>query len=337
MHASATHFQHKTACHSNGLWCKAAFARKVTIPCARGHQPRRRLSSLALPKQTRHHQPMRLFLLTALTMIAFAGNSLLNRMAIVDAAADPAAFAFVRVVAGAVTLALLLALRGGSRPPRPGRNTLPAVLGLTAYLVAFSVAYVGLAAGSGALILFGTVQITMFAGALVLGQRLAPLRIGGAGLAFAGLAVLLWPGAGDAITPLAGLIMVVAGIGWGVYSLAGAGSTDALAGTAVNFVLAVPLVALFWWLAGAAGLSGLGLALALVSGAVTSGLGYALWYAILPALGAQRAAVAQLTVPVIAAAAGAALLGEGLGWRFTLAALLVLGGVALASLRHRAA
>lgn len=277
---------------------------------------------------------MRLILLTALTMAAFAGNSIPNRLAVGQSGMDPASFALIRVAAGAVVLVGLLMLRQGARP-RVTAGTLPGVAGLVIYLGAFSVAYVGLAAGTGALILFGMVQITMFAGAVLGGQTIAPMRVLGAAVAFAGLLALLWPGTSP-VALIPALVMATAGVGWGIYSLAGGGNTDALAGTAVNFVLAVPVMTLFWAGMGAAPLIGPGVWLAVVSGAVTSGLGYALWYAILPGLGAQRAAVAQLTVPVIAAAGGALLLGEGLGWRFMLAALLVLGGVALASLRPRA-
>ena len=282
------------------------------------------------------HPAMRLAFLTALTMLAFAGNSLLNRFAVAGAAMDPASFAFVRVLAGAAMLAILLGWRnrcaGQPLVPRVTRSVLPGVIGLTTYLAGFSLAYLQLDAGPGALILFGAVQITMFAGAVLQGQTLSPLRLLGAGIAFAGLLILLWPSA----VPLpfwSTLAMVAAGIGWGVYSLAGGGKADALAKTALNFTLAVPVMLFLWWLMGSAPLQGPGFGFAVVSGAVTSGLGYALWYAVLPDLGAQRAAVAQLTVPVIAAAGGAIWLTEGVGWRFVLACVLVLGGIALASLQ----
>jgi drug/metabolite transporter (DMT)-like permease len=282
---------------------------------------------------TRQSCCMRLALLTALTMIAFAGNSLLNRFAVADAGMDPTSFALIRVLAGAATLLILLGARGVGRGafgvPLIGPAALPGVAGLSLYLAGFSQAYMGLGAGVGALILFGTVQITMFAGAVIRGQTLLPRRLVGAGVAFLGLLVLLWP-ASAPLSALPVLAMVAAGIGWGIYSLAG--SADPLAGTTVNFVLASPVMALVWWGMGAAPVLSPGVGLAILSGAVTSGLGYALWYAILPGLGAQRAAVAQLTVPVIAAAGGAVLLAEGMGWRFVLAAVLVLGGVGLSSL-----
>ncbi|HEX9858330.1 MAG TPA: DMT family transporter [Paracoccaceae bacterium] len=284
---------------------------------------------------------MRLFLLAMLTMTAFAANSVLNRMAVGAGFIDPLGFAVLRLLAGALMLALLLGLRrvlrgGAVWPGAEGR--LAGVFGLLLYLLGFSFAYLGLDAGTGALILFGMVQITMFGGALVSGELVPGRRWLGAGLAFAGLVTLLAPGgavggAGGGVVPAGA--MALAGFGWGIYSLAGRGARDPLAATAANFVLALPVgLSLLLVPVGAAAvpLTAAGVWLAVVSGAVTSGLGYALWYALVPQLGAARAAVAQLTVPVIAAAAGLLLLGEGLGPRFVLAAGLVLGGVALASL-----
>lgn len=275
---------------------------------------------------------MRLFLLTALTMLAFAANSVLNRWAVGSGHIGAVEFAAIRLVSGAVMLAaLVLWQRGGiAWPGKQGR--LAGVLGLSAYLLGFSLAYRGLDAGTGTLVLFGMVQVTMFAGALVAREGVPARRWAGAGLALAGLALIAAPGA-VALGPLA--LMAAAGVGWGLYSLAGRGARDPLAATAWNFVLALPLVLAFG-LAGLAAPDAKGLVLAVVSGAVTSGLGYALWYAVLPGLGAARAAVAQLTVPVIAALGGAVLLAEPPGLRFWLAAVLVLGGVALASRPYRA-
>ena len=274
---------------------------------------------------------MRLFLLTALTMLAFAANSVLNRWAVGPAHIGAVEFALIRLVAGAVVLAALVLLqRGGlAWPGRKGR--VAGVLGLAAYLIGFSLAYRGMDAGTGALVLFGTVQVTMFAGALWSGEAVPARRWAGAGLALAGVALLTGPGAAAAV-PLA--CMVAAGIGWGAYSLAGRGATDPLAATAWNFLLAVPLVLLLA-LPGLAQPDAIGVALAILSGAVTSGLGYALWYAVLPRRGAGRAAVAQLSVPVLAALGGAVLLAEVPGAAFWGAAALVLGGVTLASLPYR--
>ncbi|WP_439109257.1 DMT family transporter [Lentibacter sp.] len=274
---------------------------------------------------------MRLFLLVALTMLAFAANSVLNRLALVDGAAGAASFAALRLLSGAVVLALLLVWRGqvSWRP-----DTAVGPLALLAYVLGFSFAYVSLDAGFGALILFGGVQVTMFAGALWRAEAVPPLRWAGALLAFAGLVFLMWP-SGALSVPLAGAgLMLVAAVGWGVYSLLGAGARDPLAATARNFVWATPLAllmaAVFW-----DGMSTIGAVLAVVSGAVTSGLGYALWYKVLPSIPASVAAVAQLTVPILALAGGLAFLGEDVSWRFAVAASMVLGGVALSLYRSK--
>lgn len=288
---------------------------------------------------------MRLFLLTALTMVAFAANSVLNRWAVGQEWIGPVEFALVRLVAGAGMLALILGARLLVRReviwPR-GWPILVGVGGLILYLLGFSLAYLNLDAGTGALVLFGSVQVTMFAGALVLREAVPLRRWLGAGLALAGLIVLAAPTREVGHLGSAVAMMAVAGVGWGGYSLAGRGQRDAQTATAVNFVLAVPvMLALVAALGPVGALLGeaddpmRGVMLAVLSGAVTSGLGYALWYAILPRLGAVRAAVAQLTVPVIAALGGAVLLAELPGPRFWLSAALVLGGVGLASLPYR--
>lgn len=278
---------------------------------------------------------MRLFLLTALALCAFAANSVLNRFAVGMGQIDAVSFAVIRLLAGAVMLAALVGLRslGGGVVWAGWPGRLVGVLGLTAYLFAFSLAYVALDAGAGALILFGAVQITMFAGALWSGDRVPRARWAGAGLAFAGLVVLLWPGMGVPLSLRHALMMAVAGIGFGMYSLAGRRAGDPLAATAANFVLAVPLGLAAGLAMGLmpVGVTGLGVALAVVSGAVTSGMGYALWYVVVPRLGAGRAAVSQLSVPVLTAAAGVGLLGEAVDARFVLAGACVLGGVVLAS------
>lgn len=267
---------------------------------------------------------MRLLGLTCLAMLAFAANSVLNRMAVGAGRIDPVVFAVVRLAAGAGMLSLLLAWRGRVWPGWRGRA--PGVAGLLVYLFGFSAAYLVLDAGTGALILFGAVQITMFAGALASGEPLPARRLGGAALSLVGLVVLLAP-KGGALAPQ--FAMAAAGVGWGVYSLAGRKQNDALAGTAWNFLLALPfgLIALVLW---PGDWSAAGLALAVTSGAVTSGLGYALWYRLLPELGAGRAGVVQLSVPLIAASAGFVLIGEVPGPGFWLATILVLGGVGLA-------
>jgi len=278
---------------------------------------------------------MRLILLTTLTMIAFAANSVLNRLALTDGAMGPAGFAVIRLMAGAVVLSTLKWARHAERKPggqKPGLKGAIGALSLALYMLGFSFAYVSLPAGVGALILFGGVQITMFIGAMLLREAVPPHRWLGAGLAFGGLVWLLWPS--DGVTPpIAGsLLMVCAAFGWGIYSLLGRGVQDALASTTMNFLLAIPLGLLVFVILPDP-ITGYGVLLALISGGVTSGLGYALWYQVLPQLGSSRGAVAQLTVPVIAMAGGAVFLGEGVSLHFVIASLLVLGGVAVSARR----
>ncbi|WP_058246390.1 DMT family transporter [Tropicibacter naphthalenivorans] len=280
---------------------------------------------------------MKTFALVVVVMVAFAANSVLNRAAVGGGWIDPLGFGTVRLWAGAVVL-LALAYGLRRRTPLLGPVRLAGVAGLVLYIYGFSLAYSDLDAGLGALILFGTVQITMFVGSLIGGERPPVLRWLGAAVAFGGLAWLLWPGAGVSIVLGAGAAMVVAGFGWGVYSLAGRKAEDALISTAANFVLAAPFGLVIGWLPGVptsgVAVTGRGLALAVVSGAVTSGLGYALWYAVLPQLKGSVAAVAQLTVPVIAMAGGMLVLAEPLTAEFAVAAAVVLGGVGLSVLRR---
>lgn len=269
----------------------------------------------------------RLVALVGLTMVAFAANSVLNRAALTGGDTGPAAFAAIRLVSGAVCLAALVRIRKGRWPGLSGKARWIGTGSLLAYMLGFSFAYIALDAGAGALILFGGVQLTMFAGALLAGERPHPARWIGAAVAFGGLGWLLWPGASAAPTPLAALSMAIAALGWGVYSLAGRGAKEPLSETAGNFLLASP-IALALWIAMADGIALRGVILAIVSGAVTSGLGYALWYALLPRIEASVAALAQLTVPIIALLGGAALLAEPPTARLLMASIIVLGGVA---------
>ena len=272
---------------------------------------------------------MRILILTVLTMVAFAGNSVLNRVAIVDGGMDAVVFGAIRLLAGAAILAILvLWQRKGFAIG--GRMRAIGVLSLLAYIFGFSVAYQALDAGVGALVLFGVVQVTMFLAAILRGEDLPVQRMLGAAVALVGLIWLLWPSAGYKLPLGPVLAMAAAGVGWGIYSLAGQGARGATQATAMNFILAAPLGGLALFFATDVGaVSQTGIILAILSGAVTSGLGYALWYAVLPALGASRAAVAQLTVPVIAMAGGMVFLGEALTMRFVICSILVLGGVAL--------
>ena len=270
---------------------------------------------------------MRLFVLTTFAMLAFAANSVLTRIALLDDQTDPLTFAAIRVFAGVIVLWLLVGRRG-VRVQVINRATLIGALSLTTYVLGFSLAYRTLDAGLGALVLFGGVQITMFAGAVIGGAAVPILRWIGAVVALSGLCVLFWPGGDAAIDLWGGIWMAAAALGWGIYSLNGRGATCPLIATAGNFLFALPLVALpMIWYAG--GTSGAGVVLAVISGGITSGLGYALWYSVMPALGATRAAVVQLSVPIIAIAAGVLLLAEPVTARLVMAGLLVIGGIAI--------
>lgn len=269
----------------------------------------------------------RIIALTALVMLAFAANSVLNRLALETGTTGPTSFALIRLASGAALLSLLLAFQGQMATLRPRLALLPGVATLTLYILGFSFAYQTLPAGIGALVLFGGVQITMFAGAVIAREPLPPLRILGAVIAFGGLVWLMAPG--QARPDLGGfLLMAVAALGWGLFSLIGRRVGAPLPTMAGSFVWSLPLGLLAFGLwPDSADTRGIWLAIA--SGALTSGLGYALWYRVLPQISASTAAVVQLTVPIIAMAGGMIFLAEPLTLRFTMAAVLVLGGVAL--------
>ncbi|MBO9447167.1 DMT family transporter [Ruegeria sp. R14_0] len=276
---------------------------------------------------------MKLFLLTALTMCSFAANSILNRLAIDSGASDPAAFAVVRVLAGAVVLAGLVSVSSG-RLPLFDRRRIAGAGSLSLYMIGFSVAYLTLDAGLGALILFGVVQITMFTATSVSGNAPSRRQFAGAAIALLGLTYVLWPSGSFQVNLTGAALMAAAGIGWAIYSLVGKSEPDALAGTAANFVVALPVTALALLATGEAWhMTANGYLLAALSGGVTSGMGYALWYRVLRHLAPTTAAVVQLSVPIIAIAGGVVLLGEAASLRLMLGATLVLGGIALAVLR----
>jgi drug/metabolite transporter (DMT)-like permease len=271
---------------------------------------------------------------TILALTAFAANSVLCRAALGEGAIDAASFSALRLFAGALTLSLLVILR-------PGRTRLAgswrSATYLLVYAVPFSFAYESLATGTGALILFGSVQATMLIAAMLTGERPARLQWLGLLTAIGGLVYLMLPGV-SAPDPLGFVLMAVAGVGWGLYSLRGRTAIDPLSETAGNFARSVPMVALV----SAASLSAIqiestGAALAVTSGALASGVGYAIWYAALPGLTATAAATVQLSVPVLAALAGVLFMAEAVTPRLVIASLLILGGVALALLKRRAA
>lgn len=268
--------------------------------------------------------PARIALLTGLAMVAFAGNSLLCRLALEQTRIDAASFTAIRLGSGALVLWLLV---------RAQQQTLlgdnGSALALFVYAAAFSMAYLNLPTGTGALLLFGAVQASMIGYGLWRGERLGPLQWLGLALACGGLAALLLPGANVA-PPGGSLLMLAAGVAWGVYSLRGRGAGAPLRVTAGNFLRAVPLGLLFC-LANLDTLSvdRTGALYALASGALASGIGYAIWYSALPTLRATTAATVQLSVPLLAALGGVWLLDEDLTWRLLLAAVAILGGIAL--------
>jgi drug/metabolite transporter (DMT)-like permease len=280
--------------------------------------------------------PLRILLLTAMAMAAFAGNSLLCRLALKETGIDAASFTAIRLVSGAL---VLWAVARSTRGAHAGRGNWLSALALFAYAACFSFAYVSLPTGTGALLLFGAVQALMIGYGIWSGERLRPLQLAGLALAFGGLAGLLLPGV--SAPPLAGsVLMLLAGMSWGVYSLRGKGAGDPTRVTAGNFLRAAPMAVALGLLMLAfrgASLDAAGFWLAVASGALTSGIGYAVWYTALPALKATSAASVQLSVPVLAALGGIAFLGEPLTLRLVLASSAILGGIALVVLQKRAA
>jgi drug/metabolite transporter (DMT)-like permease len=270
---------------------------------------------------------MRAILLTAAAMVAFAANSVLARLAFATAGAEPLSYTGIRLAAGAITLALLLALRRQS--PRPAGSWTGAAA-LFGYAILFSIAYILLGAGTGALILFASVQIGILGWAIYKGDRPGAIEWLGFFVAFAGLVYLVSPGV-VAPPPLGALLMLAAGLCWAAYTLIGRGSVSPLADTAGNFIRSSPIAAVMI-VAGAMthGVSPGAALYAVASGALASGIGYAVWYAVLPALSRTRAAIVQLTVPAIAAAGGVVFIGEALSLRLVVATVAIVGGVALA-------
>jgi drug/metabolite transporter (DMT)-like permease len=312
--------------------------------------------------------PTRVFILTLVTMTAFAGNSLLCRLALKQTSIDAASFTFIRIISGAIALWPIvkfrkrlmvdrttspLVERSPNSPPvtrlprrslaKAGHSSLPragnwpSALALFAYAAAFSFAYISLSAGTGALLLFGAVQATMIIWGLRQGEHLRARHWIGLAFALGGLVALLFPGL--SAPPLGGsILMLSAGIAWGIYSLRGQASGDPISETAGNFLRAVPLaavlsVAFLPW----ASLDRAGIGFAILSGAIASGVGYAIWYTALPGLKAASAATVQLSVPVLAAAGGILFLGESITVRLLFASVAVLGGIALVVIEKRRA
>lgn len=276
----------------------------------------------------------RVAILTTLAMSAFAGNSLLCRLALEHTRIDAASFTMIRLAAGAIVLLLVVRTRGGGAS---GGGNWRSAWALFAYAASFSFAYVSLPAATGALLLFGAVQATMIGHGLWAGERLRGLQLVGLVLALGGLVGLLLPGL--AAPPLVGsLLMLGAGVAWGIYSLRGKSGGDPIRVTAGNFLRAVPMAAaLSVLLHEDVELDGAGFWYAVASGALASGIGYAIWYTALPALRSTHAATVQLSVPVIAAAGGIVFLDESLSMRLVLASVAVLGGIALVILEKKRA
>jgi drug/metabolite transporter (DMT)-like permease len=269
---------------------------------------------------------------TTTAMLAFAGNSIICRLALRDSAIDPASFTAIRLGSGAVALLIISFLARRPTELRGHGSWISASL-LFVYALGFSYAYISLSAGAGALILFGFVQATMILSGLHAGDRPSSGEWFGWILASIGLIWLLLPG--EEAPPLTGsALMATAGVAWGLYSIRGRAETDALVATTANFTYSIGMVAILVAITAAnVEISALGVTLAIASGALTSGLGYVIWYAALEYLSTMQAALVQLSVPAIATAGGIFLLAESVSLQFVLSSMLVLGGISLAMTR----
>jgi drug/metabolite transporter (DMT)-like permease len=274
------------------------------------------------------------FALTVATMIAFGGNSLLCRAALHGGAIDATSFTAIRLASATLVVVAIARVRRRGDPD-PG-GSWSAALVLAGYAIAFSLAYLRLDAGIGALLQFGSAQLTMIAGGLVHGERPSPRQWVGLAVAAAGMVVINLPGL-EAPPPGGAALMLAAGVGWGLYSLSGRGARRPIRATAGNFVRCLPFTAAFGAIAiaGAGQVTARGAVLAAVSGALTTGLGYCVWYAVLPSLGAARGAIVQLSVPVFAAAGAIVLLDEPLQRPVAIGGAIILGGLALALWQRR--
>jgi drug/metabolite transporter (DMT)-like permease len=268
-------------------------------------------------------------IVTAFTLVAFAANSLLCRTALGGHLIDPVSFTTIRLVSGALALIIIMRLSGESNKPQQAKGSWGSGLALFAYAAAFSLAYVWLSTGMGALILFGSVQVTMISVALKSGEKLGPVQWIGLAAAISGFIYLVMPGI-SAPDPLGALLMCISGIAWGVYSIRGKGVSTPVVMTAGNFTRSAPMAIIAAAIAfSSVHLEPFGVLLALVSGIITSGLGYVLWYKALQSLTTTQASAVQLMVPVIAAFGGVAFLSEQVSFRLILGSALILGGVAL--------
>lgn len=277
---------------------------------------------------------MKIVLYTAFALVTFAFNSILCRLALGSETIDAASFTTIRLVSGAITL-LLISLGFSQTKEDLRRGNWLSAFFLFAYAICFSFAYLNLTTATGALILFGSVQLTMICLALIKGERPQILEWIGLFLAFGGLVYLVFPGL-SAPPFFYSALMMLAGISWGFYTLRGRGSKNPLADTTGNFIRTVPMISLaiipFF---SNIQLSNKGIVLAVLSGAISSGIGYSVWYAVLKHHTATRAAILQLAVPAIAALGGVVFLSENISLRLILASSLILGGIGLAIIGKR--
>lgn len=275
---------------------------------------------------------LRITFLTTLTMIAFAGNSLLCRASLKQTAIDAASFTTIRLISGAMMLWLIVHI---SRRTQAGSGNWLSAFALFVYAAFLSYAYVGLTTAMGALLLFGAVQATMIGHGIRAGERLLKLQLAGLVIALAGLVGLLLPGL-TAPPVFSSLLMLASGVAWGIYSLRGKGTGDPTRVTAGNFLRAVPIsAALSVLMVDHTSVDSAGFWYAVASGALTSGIGYSIWYTVLPSLKAAKAATVQLSVPVIAALGGIIFLGEPPTLRLILSSVAILGGIAMVILEKQ--
>lgn len=286
---------------------------------------------ISVRKELTMHNAVKQVLFTVLALSAFAANSIFSRLALAGGGMDATSFTVVRLMAGVAALLVILGIRyRGIRWAKGNGNLRQGGL-LFVYAACFSYAYLSLGAGVGALILFGAVQITMIAATFLSGIRLQAAEWGGTIIAFAGFAYLMLPGV--SAPPLAGmLLMLVSGVAWGLYTLAGRGSKEPLRDTGLNFLAAIPFVFLLVIISVGIASDGFymswrGSLYAILSGALASGCGYALWYAALRGLSAVQAGVLQLSVPVIAAVGGVVFIAEAVSARLLISSVLILGGI----------
>ncbi|OUR84849.1 EamA family transporter [Colwellia psychrerythraea] len=274
---------------------------------------------------------LRIILITFLSLLAFAANSLITRFALEKTTIDEASFIMLRVVSGALFLWLFLALKKDKKILQGG--TWFAAFALFIYAVSFTYGYGLIAAGTGALLLFGSVQITMTIAGYREGERLNVIQLVGFVLALAGLVILMLPGI-SAPSFMGAFLMCISGVAWSIYTLQGRGASSPAATTAGNFIKAAPMATLLWLIVylstnNTIDLANIGVIYALLSGIVTSGIGYIIWYSVLPELKATQAAIVQLSVPLLVTLAGALLLNETITLRIIIASIAILFGTIL--------